>query len=1649
MNRIRKITKSTGIISTIAGTGVSGSSGDDGAATSATLNDPYGVAVEQSSGDVYIADTGNHVIRKISSGTITKYAGTIGQSCNTDCIDDMNAVYSLLKNPRAVRFDSYGNLIIADGSNRIRKVNKETTVISTIAGTGNSPYYSPGGYNGDGKLAIEVGLGNALSIFINGTTIYVVLDNTVIRKFTPTQIIERYMGSSINSAGVGLGLIHFSSQQYDMFRVKANGQFFIAGTMSNAAFKTWPAYGNVVQHIAGNYAIQGSYTVENPIWSQLTGISDIEADPNTGEVYMMDRSNHCIRKINAEGKLVVFVGKCGQPGTLLMPQTMALMSNGDLLISDFSKTIRRVNKNTGEMTVFAGDPTTEDSCNDAQQCGEGGLATAARVNSYVWWIVVTPNDEVYFADDFHVIRKIGLDGKITTVVGNYYACYDDVAPCSEGELATNVQLGIVKQFAISPINGDIYFFEGKGYRLRVVSNSTGIVTTVAGNGSPLTSADFADFQKMSTTSKFGDIISLQFRPGTGELYFHDTQLRMIKMIDTTKSNPVSVQVTGLTGDYTGENMVPSQTNVKNPSAIAINSNGDFFFADTVTNHHRIRKLSHSTNTIAGVVGEGHTMGVVNGAAFEAVVNIYSPAQYKYFSHMYAFDDGSLVWTEAFFNVIRKYDASTGQVSIIAGKVNTVTECYPTSNACGDGFAATNAFLNKPTGLTVYNNEIYFADTNNQRVRKIDSSGKISTVAGSGDSGYLGDGSGAKAARLSSPTCVAFDPSNGDYYIGDAGNFKIRKVTPKFKEIQTIAGAGTSACNPDSLSCIPYDGCSATLVRFSNIVSLSLLGRKLFIADDKMVYYIDLDTNNIYRMTALFTGKNIVSGMSDGVNMTYIKFDYPSQILATNESVYVSDYNNMRIRKFESICPSGYTGTNCDIMTCYGKLVKDACSGPSQGTCTGPDTCTCTNLYNGNECQNEIKCGGLPFSDPNVCSAHGECVSSSVCTCDEGYQGSLCQIPSCFGYLSNDFDNVCSGKGNCNSYDVCNCQEGYYGEKCEMTTCFGIEMGNSTACNSHGACIGYNYCTCDANYLGFKCDVTFCDGISSQSIDACSEHGKYVDYNQCSCDANYFGSTCAVTICNSKFSNDSSVCSGNGQCIRPNLCSCNPSYMGSDCNQYYCNGISHSDEKVCSGSGKCTAPNTCSCDTDYSGTYCSEFTCNSISHSDSKVCSGNGQCTKPDTCTCNPGFKGTNCETVDEILCFGVNSKDEKVCSGHGSCEQNDKCNCTEGYFGDSCTEYTCESVLYSSEAVCSGKGVCTSPNTCSCEAGYFGKTCSSQTTSSPQTSTKPQTSTNPQTSTKPQTSDHTTITTCFGIAKTNNLVCSGHGSCIEMNKCACSNGWIGDQCQQLTSINVTISNITTNSMMVQWTAHPVSGVSFNLGANSISKLVTGTQQLLTDLTPQTTYTVTVKAIKGTFFSNTTVKIVSTLVDTKVASKQGSSIPITVPMKTSKPVTSGSRIAVKLPAAFSVSQKKRGSKTFMLTDGVNEYSLKDFAYDNNELSAVLNDNLPVGNYYIVFYVSASETVPEVTSGKIEVTDSQGNVQEFSFDLPVIEKVQVDETVGNVVKDKTNDDLLALLVLLLIPIGIAVAIIVAFVVIYVVMRKKKQGQDQKAVELQVTV
>ena len=300
-NSIRKVLN--GVITTVAGTGSPGYSGDTGPATSAQLSAPWGVAVD-SSGNLFISDLGNEVIRYVSAstGTISTVAGVGGTSGYNN--DGIAANLAYLNAPAGIAIDSSDNIYIADfGNHRIRQVAKATGLISTVAGTGT------GGYNGDAVAATTAELFNPVDIKLDTSGNLYIADrgNNLIRKVSGGTIttvagLTSHAGTSGTGGFSGDGGPATSALLNSPFGIAldSTGNLYIADSNNNVIREV---SGGVIETIAGNTVAGYSGDLGPPTSASLNSPLAVSVSP-AGLIYISDSQNNLIRAVTSASGLV-------------------------------------------------------------------------------------------------------------------------------------------------------------------------------------------------------------------------------------------------------------------------------------------------------------------------------------------------------------------------------------------------------------------------------------------------------------------------------------------------------------------------------------------------------------------------------------------------------------------------------------------------------------------------------------------------------------------------------------------------------------------------------------------------------------------------------------------------------------------------------------------------------------------------------------------------------------------------------------------------------------------------------------------------------------------------------------------------------------------------------------------------------------------------------------------------------------------------------------------------------------------------------------------------------------------------------------------------------------------------------------------------
>jgi len=678
-HRIRKVDVETGLITTFAGNGSPGHSGNDGQATDAKINYPKGVFADQT-GNVFIADTLNHRIRKVGpDGIITPVAG----DGNADYSgDDGPAINASLNEPTGVAVDGLGNIYIADSKNHcIRMVDTDGN-ITTITGNGSS------GYSGDLGLAADAILNEPTGVYVDASANVFIADtgNCTIRKVdAETGIIDRVAGADSGgspscgySGDGGLAIDAELNKPFGVF-VDLDGNLYIADGDNHRIRKvdtdgnidTVAGDGNASYGGDGGAAISASINNPRGVW----------VDEN-GRVYIADTENHRIRRTGATtGNMYTAAGNgiadySGDDGlavnaSLKKPHAVCLHESPSpayLFIADPSNyQIRKVDLSTGFLVKEAG--TLWSGYN-----GDNIYATYARLN-YPFGAHVDAHGNVYIADTYnHRIRKVNrTSGIITTVAGTGSRGFS-----GDGGPATNARLRYPFSVYLDTYE-NIFILDTYNYRIRKVDAATGIITTVVGDGSAKFKGD-GGLATLASIKKSFDVAV----DNDGNIYIADTDSHVIRKVDATTGIITTVAGQGTNDGYLGDGGLATDAKMNKPTGVHVDTAGNIYISDT--RNDVIRKVDATTNIINTVAGNGTAGPTGDGGPATS-------AQLDYPEGIWVDRGGNLFIVDTDNCRVRRVDATTQIIDTIAG----TTFC----GYNGNNLMATDAALYYPSDLCVY------------------------------------------------------------------------------------------------------------------------------------------------------------------------------------------------------------------------------------------------------------------------------------------------------------------------------------------------------------------------------------------------------------------------------------------------------------------------------------------------------------------------------------------------------------------------------------------------------------------------------------------------------------------------------------------------------------------------------------------------------------------------------------------------------------------------------------------------------------------------------------------------------------------------------------------------------------------------------------
>jgi len=641
-----------------------------------------------------------------------KYIPIIGNGIKTN----LDAKNSDAGWPLGIDQLSNGNLIIADYIfNIIWQINN-LGQLNVIAGTGMD------GYSGDDNLAINAELSGPHDLVIdkNDNIYFSDLNNQVYRKIDyETGIITTIAGNGkIGRKGDGGLAINAEMDCYCGIAISKEGDIYLSSEWSNNI--------RIIDNKTGIISLYAGYLSENissdfnkykPIIAEKLSLGGFSGDggpkelaafnhpehlafDSTGDLYVCDNSNDRIRKIDIKTGIVSTVfgngdkssngdGGLAINASTLMPDALCIDKKDNIYVGEkYGFRIRKIESKTGIVTTVAGNGNPGFGKEDV-------IATDTECNSVEVGIHVK-DDNVFYSDCSGRVRKIDSKGYVSTILGGI-SIHDN---------EDSLEAFLASPFGISlSSNGDIYIADTWNQRIRKIDASDNTISTIAGTGARAYGGD----EGLAIDAHLGNPYGVSVN-SKNEIYISDTRHSHIRMIDL---DGIIHNVAGSAFPWDkGDGGPALSSNLIHSRSIIHDINDNIFFGDSGVG--KIRKIDYTTGIITTYAGIG-VSGYDGDNKLAISAKLVSPADLSFdkFGNLYFADEGA--------HVIRKIDIN-GIITTLAGNgIQGFTE---------DGIKAINANIDSPSGIDISENGIiYFSDTKNNLIRKIDKDGNLQTLFG--------------------------------------------------------------------------------------------------------------------------------------------------------------------------------------------------------------------------------------------------------------------------------------------------------------------------------------------------------------------------------------------------------------------------------------------------------------------------------------------------------------------------------------------------------------------------------------------------------------------------------------------------------------------------------------------------------------------------------------------------------------------------------------------------------------------------------------------------------------------------------------------------------------------------------------------------------
>lgn len=874
-NHVVRSISPTGVITTVAGTGVAGFTGDGGAAIAAQLSSPQALAVDRATNIIYVADTNNHVVRSFQvGGAMTTVAGTGSPGLGAEGV---LATATTLSSPSGICLQGDSVVVSDTGNNRIRRF-KPGSKITTVAGS----VSGQAGFTGDNGPAVSATMNGPSAVSEDGAGGFVIADtrNNRIRQVDKNGTIRTALGVGtvasdyVGDGGPPLQATFLLPEQIarrsdgligvgDSFGFRVRG-FTINGTMSTIAGRGFQGLPNLGD---------GGAATDAPL-NLVRGITFDSA----GNLFLADTNSNVVRAVSTVTGVITTVAGTASPGNgpdgvvgpqsaLNSPRELMSLPGNQIVISDFGgHRIRLLGYTFVGGAITPGIIST--ICGTAGTpgfAGDGGPATACRVTAPLGLSLDAQGNVVFCDQGNQVIRQFTIGGNITTIAGTPgVSGFVDNVPATAARFAGPFGVAV----DVTRNVGTIYVADFGNHRVRRFRPG-GTIDTVAGNGRTGDSGDGGPATAANITRPRGILVN----PTDGAVVVAaQGTSRLFRFLPDGIINAIAgAPAASIIGD--GGPSVQARLKLPQYTFFPFSDNRTFYIADLF--NQRLRRVDWGTGTITTICGQGIWSADGDGG----------PATQGFLGLPFggAVDSaGNIFVADSQNHLVRKIDQA-GLLSTIAGT--------GIPGSTGDGGPAAVARLNQPVNLKIHpDGSMYVAEFLGFRLRRIDATGMIATVAGTGapaGGGGLGDDVPPLRSPMVTPCALAIG-NDGSVYFSEFAGHRVRKFAIN-GNVFTVAGSNGRVAG------FSGDNIQATSALLNTPIGIDVDGAG-------NVYIADSGNNRIRFVSAGFIktigGNGIRTGGNDGVLPTQTTINFPVAVSVDRlGNIYVSEANANRIRRF--------------------------------------------------------------------------------------------------------------------------------------------------------------------------------------------------------------------------------------------------------------------------------------------------------------------------------------------------------------------------------------------------------------------------------------------------------------------------------------------------------------------------------------------------------------------------------------------------------------------------------------------------------------------------------------------------------------------------------------------------------------------------------